>query len=182
MDNSTFPKFPKIPRFNREVIVTEKLDGSNALIHVSDEGVVRAGSRTRWIAPHNDNYGFARWVDENKAKLVRLGPGHHYGEWWGHGIQRGYDLKEKRFSLFNVGKWADPAARPACCGVVPELWRGLMGDLNIAALCDDLRLRGSIAAPGFKRPEGIVIFHVAGGHLFKVLLENDAQPKGNKDE
>jgi hypothetical protein len=28
------------------------------------------------------------------------------------------------------------------------------------------------------RPEGIVVYHKAGGYLFKVTIEKDEQPKG----
>ena len=55
---------------------------------------------------------------------MELGVGQHFGEWWGFGIQRGYGLHERRFSLFNTGRWSDPAVRPACCGVVPVLADG----------------------------------------------------------
>jgi hypothetical protein len=84
-----FIAFPKIPRFNREWIITEKIDGTNAVVFVSDEGIVKAGSRSRWITPESDNYGFAKWVHENEDELrTGLGPGFHYGEWWGKGIQK----------------------------------------------------------------------------------------------
>ena len=42
---------------------------------------------------------------------------------------------------------------------------------------DELREYGSLAAPGFMRPEGIVIFHTAGSVGFKRTLEKDNQPK-----
>jgi hypothetical protein len=174
-----FTGFPKIARFNREVIVTEKIDGTNAQIHIDDTGaVLTAGSRNKWITPTDDNAGFARWASENTAELLRLGPGSHFGEWWGAGIQRRYGLTEKRFSLFNVSRWGDDATRPACCGVVPTLWRGNFEDIDVAALLADLATGGSRAAPGFMKPEGIVIFHVASGALFKKTIEKDEQPKG----
>src|SRR5687768_16084610 len=97
-----FRPFGKIARLNRDVVVTEKIDGANALVAVGEDGTVRAGSRTRWIAPGDDNFAFAAWVDKNIDALRGLGPGFHYGEWWGAGIQRRYGLTEKRFSLFNV--------------------------------------------------------------------------------
>src|SRR5436305_1822690 len=99
-----FNAFPKIARLNRECVITEKIDGTNASILIDEDGVVMAGSRTRWITPENDNFGFAKWVEANKSELMKLGVGHHFGEWWGSGIQRGYGLTkgEKRFSLFNV--------------------------------------------------------------------------------
>lgn len=172
-----FKEFPKIARLNREAVVTEKIDGTNACIYVGEDSTVLAGSRSRWITPEDDNFGFARWVAEHSDELRFLGPGFHFGEWWGSGIQRRYGLSEKRFSLFNVHLWADEAARPPCCGVVPVLARGLLPDAAEIALAR-LRSEGSVAAPGFMRPEGIVIYHTAAQQLFKVTLERDTEPKG----
>lgn len=191
-----FQGFPKIARLNREVIVTEKIDGTNAQILITEDGGFFAGSRTRWITPEQDNHGFARWAYENKEELMKLGPGRHFGEWWGSGIQRGYGLPkgEKRFSLFNVSRWCphgqepqripteDPRIEkyqdvlPACCSLVPVLGRGVSfagWDFILA----DLALTGSQAAPGFMDPEGIVLFHTAGNFGFKVTLKNDDAPK-----
>jgi hypothetical protein len=185
-DDMEFQGFEKIARLNREVVVTEKLDGTNGLVWVSDDStIVRAGSRSRWITPQADNYGFARWVSENAHELCKLGPGYHYGEWWGSGIQRRYGLAEKRWSLFNVSRWADDAVRPKCCHVVPVLASGLgLADVEGSAVGDALRsLRafGSQAAPGFMKPEGVVIYHTAARSLFKVTLEKDEAPKGQID-
>lgn len=174
-----FVEFPKIARFSREVIVTEKLDGTNAQVYISDDGQsIYAGSRNRWIEPGDDNYGFAAWVQQNRDELLKLGPGSHFGEWWGAGIQRRYGLDHKRFSLFNVSRWSDPTALPKCCHVVPILWRGNFDQLDPDALITELALKGSVAAPGFMKPEGIVIFHVASGQLFKKTVEKDESPKG----
>lgn len=176
-----FKEFPKIARLNREVIVTEKIDGTNAAVVVVDDGAggyaVGAQSRSRVITPDDDNFGFARWVHDHQSELAMLGPGHHFGEWWGQGIQRGYGLTEKRFSLFNVSRWADDAVRPACCHVVPVLAKGINFSVVQAAL-EWLRADGSKAAPGFMKPEGVVAFHTQGNLLFKVTLEKDEKWKG----
>jgi hypothetical protein len=173
-----FVPFPKIARFNREVVVTEKIDGTNAQVHVTDDGDVLAGSRNRWLLPGtSDNFGFAAWVAEHRAELLLLGPGSHYGEWWGSGIQRRYGLTERRFSLFNVSRWADAAVRPPCCHVVPTLWVGRMVDLDTHRLLVSLAESGSRAAPGFMDPEGLVVFHVASNTLFKRTLEADDEAK-----
>ena len=188
-----FQGFPKMPRLSRDVIISEKLDGTNAQILIQEfdsdymaEGRVvfekgdlalYAGSRTRWITPEDDNYGFARWCKEHGEELLQLGPGRHFGEWWGQGIQRNYGLKEKRFSLFNVERWADDAVRPACCCVVPELYRGPFNTQIIELELDLLRTGGSKAAPGFLKPEGIVIFHTAANMGFKKTLDKDERPK-----
>lgn len=173
---SDFVEFQKIPRYSREMIVTEKIDGTNAQVIVGEDGSVLAGSRSRLITPEADNFGFAAWVKAHEEELRGLGPGRHFGEWWGLGIQRGYGLKEKRFSLFNVSRWGDE--RPACCGCVPVLYRGMFGDAGILLSLDLLRVEGSRAAPGFMKPEGVVIFHVAGNLMFKKTLVKDEEHKG----
>ena len=111
-----FKSFNKIARFSREMIVTEKIDGTNGIIAIDENGEFAVGSRSRFITPETDNAGFAKWAYTNKDELLKLGVGFHYGEWWGQGIQRGYNLKEKRFSLFNVQRWALPWAGSPVCG------------------------------------------------------------------
>lgn len=224
MSAVAFEPWPKIPRLNRGVVVTEKIDGTNAAVVVipwstlanevsdgwnSEEGYFRqwhaegkhliarvgavdglggfgvfAQSRTRYITPGDDNFGFAKWVEANASALAAtLGAGRHFGEWWGSGIQRGYGLTngERRFSLFNSGRWAttDLSGVPGL-GVVPGLNEVLgKGSLeDIPDFVEYLREHGSIAAPGFDRPEGIVVWHSAARSSFKVLLENDDAPKG----
>jgi len=172
-----FQPFPKIARLRREIVITEKIDGTNACVHVGEDGTVLAGSRTRWITPIDDNFGFARWVADHEDELrVGLGPGAHYGEWWGSGIQRRYGLSEKRFSLFNTHRWGTD--RPACCHVVPMLYTGTFTTEAVEHAISMLRSGGSCAAPGFLKPEGIVVFHTAANSMFKVTLEKDEEPKG----
>lgn len=205
MKDIAFESFPKMARLNREIIISEKLDGSNASVIITDDGRIAAASRNRLITPTEDNYGFARWVEDHKEELLKLGPGRHFGEWWGGGIQRGYGLKEKRFSLFNVHRWLpnseartaeewgkiinrpgvaervdDVTARPGpnCCFVVPTIWRGPFDSFDARDLIEILRSNGSFAAPGFMQPEGIVLYHTAAEKCFKVTLENDEKPKG----
>lgn len=190
-----FQEFPKMARLSREIIITEKIDGTNAQIFITqgeayaddpmviarmpqDSGpplVMYAGSRSRWITPQTDNHGFASWVNEHAEQLFELGEGRHFGEWWGLGIQRTYSQPFKRFSLFNVTRWGD--SRPGCCGVVPELYRGEFGQSPIMSALKSLEKNGSVAAPGFMKPEGIVIYHVAAGIGFKKTIEKDDVPK-----
>lgn len=170
-----FEPFPKIPRFRRNVVITEKIDGTNGQIFIDEEGNIRAGSRTRWITPQDDNYGFARWVDEHADELRELGPGRHFGEWWGSGIQRNYSQPVKRFSLFNTARWSE--SRPACCGIVPVIYEGEFTISCVPDALSTLRKGGSIAAPGFMKPEGIIIWHDAAQQMFKVTLEKDEAPK-----
>ena len=83
-----FPEFPKIARLSRDVVIAEKLDGTNASIYIGVNGEFFVGSRTRWI---------------------------------------------------------------------------------------------TIAAPGFMKPEGVVIYHKAANLLMKKTLEKDEQPKGFRE-
>lgn len=172
-----FTPFPKLPRLNRECIITEKLDGSNAQVLVLEDGTVVAGSRNRYLTPTKtgDNFGFAAWVQAHEDQLRELGPGAHFGEWWGRGIQRGYDMEERRFSLFNVDRWTD--AHPECCDVVPVLYRGPFATYAVKVELGTLVDYGSVAAPGFLRPEGLVVWHTAARHGFKVTIEGDEAPK-----
>ena len=172
----SFEPFPKIARLCREVIVTEKIDGTNAQVIVSDDGVsIGAASRSRLITPDADNFGFARWVQDHREELLALGPGRHFGEWYGAGIQRGYGLREKRFALFNVERW--DTDRPGCCDVVPTLYRGAFDTAAINGVFEDLRSLGSYASPGFMRPEGIIVYHTAGRVGFKRTFEKDDEGK-----
>ena len=200
MSEITFEAWPKIPRLNREMIVTEKIDGTNAAVIIErgapsdyqtgwtsaaeyDGGFYKVGaqSRTRLITPEDDNYGFARWVRENAQALVEtLGEGRHFGEWWGNGIQRGYGLPkgDKRFSLFNTSRWGDVdvSAVPGL-GVVPVLYAGGFSHDIITNIVGTLREHGSVVGQGY-RAEGVVVYLPAARQLFKVLVENDEIPKG----
>ena len=224
-----FSAWPKIARLNRDIVITEKIDGTNAAIGIgppagsisvveaggftayspeSGAGRVWAQSRSRIITPEDDNMGFARWVQQHEAVLAKtLGPGLHFGEWWGVGIQRGYDLSERRFSLFNVEKWGprvvatdsggyeeDPllAARDAGVALytVPMLYRGpwvyerrpnIPDEENYVfaphMALDLLSEDGSFAAPGYRKPEGVCVFHRASGIILKATIEGDEEHK-----
>lgn len=189
-----FKCFSKIPRLSRDCIITEKIDGTNGCICIAEDlqpitlksGRVvpfLVGSRTRWVQPENDNYGFAAWAYNNVDELLKLGKGTHYGEWWGQKIQRGYGLSEKRFSLFNVTKWDNDEIRPKCCSVVPTIMSNVPFDTNLIKLAlENLKNKGSYAAPGFMDPEGIVIFHTASNHLYKKTIKNDERAKIQTNE
>lgn len=170
-----FVPFNKIPRLSRDMVITEKIDGTNATIFIDDDCVtMRTASRKKWITPEDDNYGFARWAQSNKEELLTLGPGWHRGEWWGQKIQRTYGLTEKRFSLFNTSL---PAV-PSCCSLVPVLYVGAFDTAMIDAYVEYLKQEGSQAVPGFMKPEGICIFHTAAQYYFKKMIENDGGHKG----
>ena len=175
-----FKAWPKIPRLENEVYhITEKIDGTNGAIIIqpyedtclaaeSFNGVtygVWAQSRTRLITPENDNFGFAKWVKDNAEQLIAdLGVGYHYGEWWGNGIQRGYGLEERRFSLFNPTKYS------SVCHNIPEI-------LTVDIMPDDHTLKhllvthGSYIVPGYMRPEGLVIYAEKAKTYWKVIID-----------
>lgn len=110
---------------------------------------------------------------------MTLGVGRHYGEWWGQGIQRGYGMDEKVFSLFNTGRW-NSETKPPCCEIVPVLYEGNFNEVAITDTINCLKSDGSQAALGYGDPEGIVIFHSAASALFKVTCKNDEKPKSQQ--
>lgn len=196
-----FKSFPKIARLSRACTITEKIDGTNASIFIGEDGSFLTGSRTRWITPEDDNYGFAKWAYAHRDELMALGHGHHFGEWWGQGVQRNYSQTVKRFSLFNTHRWCahdaelkvyvnpDPKIAPktqerppTCCDVVPVLYEGLLDEYGVMKGVKDalkrLTEQGSAAAPGFMKPEGIVVYHQPAGVYFKKTLDKDEEWKG----
>jgi hypothetical protein len=203
-DIMDFQKFSKIPRLSREIIVTEKIDGTNGQIYILPfpmdlvnprevpEGAISlgngtsmlVGSRTRWLTEKSDNYGFWRWAHDNRGDLEQLGEGRHFGEWWGSKIQRNYGLPagERHFSLFNTSRWSDDAVRPACCRVVPTLYTGVWTSMwQITQVMWKLKHKGSFAQPGYMNPEGVVIFHTQSNISFKKTIEGDEKPKGSQE-
>ncbi len=206
-----FQGWPKIPRLNRDMVITEKIDGTNAAVRivpmekidhwgkteyrdailfdpdaktavtVLDDWVVFAQSRKRLITPEYDNHGFAKWVAINAMELITtLGEGLHFGEWWGSGINRGYGLTkgEKRFSLFNPFRYAGIDLPEIGLGVVPVLYEGPFDTHIVKDWVLGLAAFGSQAAPGFLNPEGVVVYHEAARHGFKVTIKDDEKPKG----
>lgn len=184
-----FIAYPKTPRLFRHMVITEQIDGTNAGIIITDDGDVWAQSRNRLLTPPSDtdkgtdNAGFRAWVDEHRNVLRHvLGVGRHYGEWWGKGIQRGYDRPGKTFSLFNVARWNNPRyLRSFDIGldVVPVLYEDVNFDTQLIQYAvDELAFMGSVAAPGFMNPEGICVWHDAARQVFKVTVEHDAVAKG----
>jgi hypothetical protein len=227
-----FVAWPKIPRLKKGMVVTEKLDGTNAAIIVErlsglglledptspsparvtvsptgssekyvarsvvledDVYLVGAQSRNRLITPEMDNAGFAAWVFDHAEILASmLGQGHHYGEWWGQGIQRRYGMDHKVFSLFNTHRYTDmlEAWRPSLeaegidhqLRVVPHLYAGDFSIDKVDEILTDLFNNGSYAVPGrlYKNPEGVVIYHSGAGTTWKAFCDpaTEAKPKG----
>lgn len=208
-----FEGWPKTPRLFRDIVVTEKIDGTNAAVVilsapedfnreadetwedtlrrygavdliVTDEGerlLVGAQSRKRLIFPgkQTDNYGFAAWVQQHAAELVDLlGPGRHFGEWWGQGIQHGYGMDERRFSLFNVHRYAGIGTdSKGLLSTVPTLYAGPYSEDEIHRCLADLRNGGSYLTTWHSDAEGVIVYHSASSQVYKVLIEADDVPK-----
>jgi hypothetical protein len=188
-----FKPYGKTQRFKGcGVCITEKIDGTNALMHITDDGRLYAGSRNRWLTPGktSDNYGFAAWCLENEPELLKLGPGYHYGEWWGSGIGRGYGRTniggqpDRTLSLFNTLRWGihNPNT-PSCCSVVPVLYSGAFTGKEHTDAEAQLHLNGSVAQaqlmvergwlhiPTFMRPEGLCMYFFMSDQTFKVVFD-----------
>lgn len=201
-----FQAWPKTPRLFRDIIVTEKIDGTNGAVIIqevdSETGVdggfwdiesggknyiVGAQSRNRLIYPgkQSDNYGFAAWVQENAWQLfVLLGPGRHFGEWWGKGIARGYNMGRRAFSLFNTERYKNDDGDPfqelvgdAWLESVPVLYEGPFDQEEIELCLEGLRKYGSYASPDFMNPEGICIYHTQSKQVYKITLDKNDKGK-----
>lgn len=197
-----FKKLPSLSRLFRQMVVTEKMDGTQSTIIFQqwdgDPGEGRpteallgpdgtlyevgAQSKNRLLLPgaQTDNYGFAEWVLGYRYELFDLlGPGRHSGEWWGRGIQRNYGLEYRNFSLFNPAKLGDHTRwiGGAVVGSVPTLFEGPFSTEYVEELGCVLQEEGSSAVPGFMKPEGLVVFHVASGQSFKFTLDANDKHK-----
>ncbi len=205
-----FQAWPKTPRLFRDVMITEKIDGTNACVFIREEGFgtsagylhadppsttavilgpskmdnddfpaneywLYAQSRSRFVTPGSDNFGFARWVRSNSQTLGDdLGPGRHYGEWWGAGIQRKYGQKEKFFSLFNAGRWRDAEFTTPNLAVVPVLYEGTFDQGVLRGFLETISYMGSTL--GEVKAEGVIV-QFKSGERFKVTLDNEDRGK-----
>lgn len=165
----------------KTVVFEHSQDFYNKVIAYTESLDLVCGSRTRWIAPGDDNFGFAEMVHEHKQEFIeKLGPGRHYGEWAGPGINSGEGLTKKTFVLFD--HWRYPAERPLPPNtiVVPVLYSGEFDLSKIEECMNDLKTNGSKLVAGFMAPEGVVVRVM--GNRFKVVFQaEDAKWKGHKD-
>ena len=193
----------------REIVVTEKVDGTNSAVIIEEvdpeldyeyEGgftlatverggktyAVAAQSRNRLIFPSKatDNHGFAAFVQQNAEELfILLGPGRHFGEWWGKGINKRYASAMegiKGFALFNVAKHADLhhwlrfGDQQVLVEPVHVLYEGPFSEQKIRDTLNELKKHGSWMSP-FDPAEGIVVFHTQSRQTYKITLDqNDA--------
>jgi hypothetical protein len=163
MELPDFKKFSKIEWLDSVTMtITQKMHGTNAqiLIQKNSDGELEmhCGSKTRWLTPVSDNYGFCQWANENKEELINfLGEGRHYGEWCGPGINSGEGLEEKTLFLFEFWKHKDKPSFPKNVRCVPVLHRGAFSPDFIKLNMLKLKYDGSYAVSGFYNVEGAVI-------------------------
>lgn len=157
-----FKPFNKILHIGKLYMsITQKIHGSNAQVYIyRDENAelqIKAASRSRWISPEDDNYGFARFIHDNRDEIInKLGEGRHFGEWAGPGINTGEGLKQKTFCLFNWRRWQGKELPPQTT-IVPLLYKGKISLDAINQTMERLKTEGSFLVPGYMKPEGIVI-------------------------
>lgn len=205
-----FQAWPKTPRLFRDIVITEKVDGTNSAVIIEEinpeldyeaEGdpfvlaqverggstyAVAAQSRNRLIFPGKttDNHGFAGFVQENAEQLFDLlGPGRHYGEWWGKGIQGRYSVNFKGFALFNTEKhedlyewFRDTSIGDVLVEAMPVLYKGPYSEQKIRETLSELNTNGSLVS--FRdKAEGIVVFHTQSRKVYKVTLDGNDKGK-----
>jgi hypothetical protein len=164
-----FKPWPKIARFSQnQIVVTEKIDGTNACVVIKDKNIIACQSRNNFITPENDNMGFARWAWGNEEELVKLGEGHHFGEWAGPGIQKNpHNLLEKTFFLFNVFRPIESI--PEIVKRVPILYQGSYSDKVIEETMLSLLKRSKEEK---YTPEGIIIYFMNTRTYMKHTFRN----------
>lgn len=165
-----FKAWPKIPRaVFGDVIITEKMDGTNACVIIEKGKIVGTQSRKRLITPEDDNYDFSRFVHDNEDLFLQLGDGRHFGEWVGLGIQKNpHAFPEKRFYLFNSLRWGEHNPPPEGLYVVPILYRGAYSLEVIDKIMTHLKTTSE--NDGYKA-EGCVVFFPALNAMEKHTFE-----------
>lgn len=204
-----FKSFPDIKKLSSALLyITQKIHGTNAhilVVPIPDDPAeaeswmignkyhtvevngkyyaLFVGSRTRYIVPGDDNYGFAAFVYANEKEIIeKLGVGRHDGEWAGLGINSGEGLSQKIFVLFDHWKYPPERPLPPQCVVVPVLYAGKFDLAEVDKAMEDLKTNGSKLCPGFMRPEGVVN-QINGVRYKKVFDAEETQwTKGTKDK
>lgn len=198
-----FEAWPKTPRLFRDIVVTEKVDGTNSAVIIEEitedtepselrlaaverDGKhyeVAAQSRNRLIFPGKttDSYGFAAFVQHNAEALFDLlGPGRHFGEWWGRGVGKRYKgalVNIRGFALFNTARhkglheWLPGFnGEQILLEPVVTLYEGPFSEQKINDVLVSLEKHGSYMSP-FDTAEGIVVFHTQSRQVYKVTLD-----------
>lgn len=194
----SYPSFPSIERLeNLHCVITEKIDGTNGLIEYWIDSnpnhfpycQVRFGSRNRYITTTDDNSGFANFFFSHKSRILEIignleePPTQSiriYGEWFGKGIQRGYGLDQKYFMPFS-SFWAEKMIEAGIPNIKEPaiLYTGKFIEAEVDHQMGILKFDGSHVVPGYRNPEGIVIYF---SHYNFRLKQTFTGPKWQTDE
>ena len=86
--------------------IQPKIDGTNGVVWLGDDGIIHAGSRNRDLSLDNDNARFYNTVikDDNIRKYLLDNPNHYlYGEWLvPHTIRYYHPESWKHFYVFDI--------------------------------------------------------------------------------
>lgn len=119
-DEPIMNRLAKMPTIT--FIGTEKIHGGNLSIVIDQNQCLTCQSRERIITPEDDCYGFAKFVEKNKERIINDFPHNTviYGEWAGKGIQNKVAVceLEKFWVIFavktinggyvDISNWATP--------------------------------------------------------------------------
>lgn len=188
MSDLEFKSWREIEKYQGvHVIITEKIHGTNAQIHVYSESEgaplkARAGSRNRYLdVLGSDNYGFAVYVKAHEQEICeKLGEGRHYGEWVGPGINGEYGLPDKHLVLFDHKRHPkekfDAGQMPPRMLPIPVLYDGPYSIEAVQATLEKLRTEGSVLSPGFMKPEGVVLHFPQFNSMKKRVFKAEETP------
>ncbi|MGE6629631.1 RNA ligase family protein [Bacillus sp. NPDC077027] len=84
------------------IIITEKIDCSNASFSLDEKGALQAFSRNVQLDEQNNLNGFYQWVHENINPNDLASEYIYFGEWLGTPHKVHYPQHEKQFFLFDV--------------------------------------------------------------------------------
>ena len=91
---------------NGTVTIQPKIDGTNSVVFLGDDGLIHAGSRKRELSLKDDNAGFYNTIekDENIKAYLLKHPNHLvYGEWLVPHSIKSYDQDAwRKFYIFDV--------------------------------------------------------------------------------
>jgi hypothetical protein len=159
---NTRTKFIGFPKMSRDiigdVIITEKLDGTNACVIIENGEIVGVQSRKRMINVDDDNYGFASYISQNEELILKLGDGYHYGEWCGLGIQKNpHNLDAKYFYLFDTRRWNTDNEPPEGIRRTRTLYTGTLNSNTVEDCMKQLEL---YAEENNYKAEGVVVRYI----------------------
>ena len=100
---------------NGKCYIQPKIDGTNSVLYLGDDGIVHAGSRKRVLTLTSDNAGFynATIRDERVEQYLNKHPQHYlYCEWLvPHSIKYYNDTAWQHFYIFDVFESRDEGGR-----------------------------------------------------------------------